>query len=236
MKKFTLLLFLFFSFSINALAESTCSYSEQAELLNKATNVKASYEINTEKVKFVDMETDVDYFNITITNVTDEFYVVISNDYNSSKKTLYDFEAENGLLNYKWNNIDKVTNFTIEVYASGKTNCAGEKYKTLYVQTPRFNEYYDREICEDLTDFYLCQKYITSSLITEDKFFEQIASYEAGKIDKKGEDIDTRNIFDKAFDFIKDNKWYILGGIVVITGGTVYIIKRKNKKSRELGL
>ena len=48
--------------------------------------------------------------------------------------------------------------------------------------------------------------------------------------------MDNRSPLDKAFDFIKDNKWYILGGLVIIAGGVVFISYRKNKKSRELGL
>lgn len=236
MKKFIFSIFIFFVFSINALADSKCSYTEQAELLNKATNIKASYEIGTELVHFVDMDANAEFFNIIITNLNKEFYAIIKNDYNSESKTVNYTDAKDGVFNYRWNNMDKVTNFTIEIFASGRTNCAGEKFKTLYIQTPRYNEYYDREICEELTDFYLCQKYITSSLIAEDKFFEQIDSYKTGKVNNEGEEINNKNLFDKVYEFIKNNKWYVLGGIVLVSGTGIYISVKKSKKSRELGL
>ncbi len=236
MKKILLTIVVFFMFMGISLADSKCSYNEQAELLNEAANVKVSYEVATEIVKFVDMDANVDHFNVQIYNLNEKFYIVVKNDLNSSVKTFNYSDSKEGVVTYRWNQIDKITNFTIEVYASGKTGCAGEKYKTLYLQTPRFNEYYDREICEELTDFYLCQKYVTSSSVTEDRFFEQLDSYKKGLLNDDGEKIDNRNIFDKAFDFIKDNKWYILGGLVVIVGGVVFVYTKKNKKRRELGL
>ena len=236
MKKFLFFMFSFFIINNVVLADSNCSYNEQAELLNKATNIKASYEIESEIVHFVDMDANVDHFNILVSNVTEDFYVIIKNDFNSETKTYNYSDTKDGIITYRWNNIDSIANFTIEVYESGLTKCAGEKYKTLYIQTPRFNEYYDREICEELTDFYLCQKYTTSKIVAEDRFFEQLESYQSGKINNQGEAIDNRNVFDKVFDFIKDNKWFILGGVVIITGGVVVITRRKNKKSRELGL
>lgn len=236
MKKILFFIFSFFIITNIAFADSKCSYNEQAELLNKATNIKASYEIESEVVHFVDMDANVDYFNVLVSNVTEDFYVVIKNDYNTDVSTLRYTDAKDGVIYYRWNNLEKVTNITIEVFASGNTNCANEKYKTLYIQTPRYNEYFDREVCEELTDFYLCQKYTTSTVVTEDRFFEQLESYQNGKIDDKGEEIDNRNVFDKVFEFIKDNKWYILGGVIVITGGIVFINRKRNKKSRELGL
>ena len=237
MKKYLLLLIImFFIFTKSSFADSKCSYTEQAELLNKAANVKTSYEIATEKVSFIDGDATVDYFKIQIYNVTEEFKISIKNDYDNSTKSFSYSDSKDGVITYKWNNADKVTNCTMEVYASGKTNCSGEKFKTLYLQIPRFNEYYDRKVCETLTDFYLCQKYITSNLVTEERFFEQLDSYQKGKINNNGEEIDNRNIFDKAFDFIKDNKWYFLGGIVLISGTGIYFYAKKSKKRRELGL
>lgn len=234
MKKVLLFVFVFFMFSLNVFAD--CSYTEQAELLNKAANVKASYEIKNEVVHFVDMDANIDYFNIQLYNLSEDFYAIVRNDYNSASQTLRSTDAKDGVITYRWNNLDNITNFTIEVYASGSSNCTGEKFKTLYIQTPRFNEYYDREICKELTDFYLCQKYITINLPTEERFFEQLDSYKSGRINNQGDEIDNRNIFDKTIDFIKDNKWYILGGLVLITGGAVFVYTKKNKKRRELGL
>lgn len=232
MKKVLLFVFVFFMFSLNVFAD--CSYTEQAELLNKAANVKASYEIASEVVHFVDMDANVDYFNIIITNLNDDFYATIKDDASNNLKNVAG-NSNDGIANYRWDNLDTITNFTIEVFAS-KGNCSGQKIKTLYLQTPRYNEYYNREICEELTDFYLCQKYITTNIPTEERFFEQLDSYKSGRINNQGEEIDNRNFFDKVFDFIKDNKWFMLGGLVLVTGGIIFVYTKKNKKRRELGL
>lgn len=232
MKKVLLFVFVFFMFSLNVFAD--CSYTEQAELLNKAANVKVSYEIKNEVVHFVDMDANVDYFNIIITNLNDDFYATIKDDATNNLKNVAG-NSNDGIANYRWDNLDTITNFTIEVFVS-KGNCSGQKIKTLYLQTPRYNEYYNREICEELTDFYLCQKYITTNIPTEERFFEQLDSYKSGRINEQGEEIDNRNFFDKTIDFIKDNKWFLLGGLVLITGGIVFVYTKKNKKRRELGL
>ena len=60
MKKYLLLVIMFFIFTKSSFADSKCSYTEQAELLNKAANVKTSYEIATEKVSFIDGDATVD--------------------------------------------------------------------------------------------------------------------------------------------------------------------------------
>lgn len=232
MKKVLLFVFVFFMFSLNVIAD--CSYTEQAELLNKAANVKVSYEIKNEVVHFVDMDANVDYFNIIITNLNNDFYATIKDDATNNLKNVVG-NSNDGIANYRWDNLDTITNFTIEVFVS-KGNCSGQKIKTLYLQTPRYNEYYNREICEELSDFYLCQKYITTNIPTEERFFEQLDSYKSGRINEQGETVDNRNFFDKTIDFIKDNKWFLLGGLVLITGGIVFVYTKKNKKRRELGL
>ena len=236
MKKFIVGILFFFVSTVIVFAESKCDYNEQAELLNKATNVKAEYEIKTELIHFVDMDAYVEHFVIEIYNVTDDFYVLIKNDYNDDSVKLRSSDATDGIISYTWDDTDTIINFTIEVYGSGSTNCVNEKFKTLYIQTPMYNPYYDREICEELTDFYLCQKYINTSIVTEDRFFEQLESYQNGLIDDNGNEVDNRTLFTKVTDFIKDNKWYFIGGCVLLLGVSGYAIMKKNKRSRGLGL
>ena len=121
MKKILLFIFVFFSINANVFAESKCSYTEQAELLNKAANVKANYEVKSEILKFSDMEAEIDYFNISVYNLTEDFYVTIKNDYDNSSKTFRFSDAKDGVIEYRWDNLEKVTNFTIEVFSSTET-------------------------------------------------------------------------------------------------------------------
>ena len=71
-------------FTINVKAASNCSYQEQAELNSKAANVKVSYEVVEETIGTEDFYVN-SFFKISITNVSEEFYVVVQNSYEKNK-------------------------------------------------------------------------------------------------------------------------------------------------------
>ncbi len=239
MKKILSFLVVMFLFNINVSAASLCDYTEQSELNSKAANVKVSYDIVDSKVTFEDGNADIRIFRIQILNVTEDFYVVVKNDINKEEKTYYSTDAVDGVISFDWDYAETVTNFTIQVYTTNKTNCADEKYKTFYLTTPRYNEYSNIETCQELTDFYLCQEFVTFADISRDKFISQLESYRNGEVNNKGEEQEENEnptITDKIFEFIDDNKWYIIGGLSVIIIASFVIHRVKTKKQRELGL
>lgn len=239
MKKLLTFLSVMFLFNINVSAASLCDYDEQIELNSKAANVKVSYDIVDKTIHFEDMDSIQRVFNIQILNVTEEFYIVVKNDITKVDKTYYSTDAQNGMITFEWDYAEAVTNFTIQVYTTANTNCANEKYKTIYLTTPRYNEYYNTLYCDFLTDFYLCQEFVTFDKISREEFVNKIDSYENKIIDNNGEEIpndETPTIMDKIVDFIDNNKWYILGGVSLILIGVYCVHKIKVKKQRELGL
>lgn len=238
MKKILVFLSLFILFSVNVKAASSCTYTEQAELNSKAANIKVSYDVIDKTIHFEDGDANQRLFKIQILNVTEEFYIVVKNDITKVDKTYYSKDAVDGIISFEWDYVESITNFTIQVYTTIKTNCSGEKYKTFYLSTPRYNEYYNYTICSQLSDFYLCQEFVTFSEISRDKFFAQVKNYKSGKIDNKGEEpiVEEPTTTDKIFSFIDNNKWYILGGISIIIIGIYVIYRMKTKKQRELGL
>lgn len=239
MKKILSFLVVMFLFNINVSAASLCDYTEQSELNSKAANVKVSYDIVDSKVTFEDGDADIRIFRIQILNVTEDFYVIVKNDINKEEKTYYSTDAVDGVISFDWDYAETVTNFTIQVYTTNKTNCADEKYKTFYLTTPRYNEYYNIETCQELTDFYLCQEFVTFAEVSRDKFISQLESYRNGDVNNKGEEQEENEnptITDKIFEFIDNNKWYIIGGLSVIIIASFVIHRVKTKKQRELGL
>ena len=239
MKKILTFLTIMFSFNINVSAASLCSYQEQTELNSKAANIKVSYKIIDDTIQFEDGASSMKVFNIELLNITEDFYVVIKNDINKEEKIYYSSDAVNGVVSFKWDYAETVTNFTIQVYTTNKTNCADEKYKTFYLTTPRYNEFYNIETCQELTDFYLCQEYVTFAEVSREKFLTQIENYRNGEVNNKGEEPNVQEepkMTDKIFEFIDDNKWFILGGLLVITISGVTIYRIRTKKQRELGL
>lgn len=232
MRKILTFIVVFFLAVINVNAASKCSYEEQRNIEQKAANVKVNYEIiNVEKDDPMEEGYKIiyNYIKVSIYNVTEDLYVIVKNDKDNNEKMYSYTDAKDGIVTFDWEYLKDITNFTIQVYSSDKTNCSGESYKTFYLATPRFNEFSNIQICNDLSEFYLCQKYVTFDGISQEYFLEQLSSYQTGKINEQGEETVEPSLSDKIFEFINQYKWYIVGGLVVVLAGT-YTIHTFSKK------
>lgn len=240
MKKIIYFLLLIFLFSTKTLAASNCSYEEQRNLEQKASNIKASYEVKEKVMDDVVVESEVlptyKVFNITILNITEDLYVVVKNDVSNNERTIKYSQVKDGMYTFEWDSLESVTNFTIEVYASDKTKCNGEKYKTLYLSTPRYNEFSKRAICDEMKDFYLCQEFVNFAEVDENTFITKIDKYKTGEVNETGEEVVNKTLTNKMFEFLNEYKYYIGGGIIVILAIVVVIYRNNSKKNRKYGL
>jgi hypothetical protein len=234
MKKILTFLLAFFIMSTGVLA--ACSVNDKAELNQKAANVKVTYEIKKETIQFNKGAIDYPYFKISILNVDDDLQFVVKNNIDKGSKTYKYADAVKDIITFNNFDTSKIFNYTIEVYISDTAKCYSEKLRTIYLTTPRRNDYYQRAVCNDYPDFYMCQEYVTFEDIPQSTFEEKLDSYQKGKIADNGEEVVEKTFFDKVFGFIDKYKFIILGGTIVIVGGAIVIARKKNKKSRELGL
>ena len=240
MKKFLIFLIAFLIFMGSPKAESVCSYQDQSALNKKAANISRNYTVETKTEKFSDWEEEVEYFNITILNITEDFYVTVSNDVDDIPLTYYYSDTKDGVLNVEWEDSDQVTSFTIQVYSSDKTNCPDELYKTLYLTTPRYNEFSNMAVCDEASEFSLCQRYVTFKEISYDSFLKRVNAYLNGEVNEEekpiGEEENPKPI-NKILNFLNEYKWplIIIVVLLVAVGGIIYYNKR-SKKKRELGL
>ncbi len=236
MKKIFIFLGLSLSFISNVHAASMCDYKEQVDLKKKAANIKREYEVASEPIEAEEGETNIDIFRISILNLTEEFYAVVTNNINDDELTLTNKDAKDGIVTFDWKDISTMATFSIKIYTSDKTGCPDEAIKSLVLTTPRVNKFYNTSVCEGNEEFTLCQKYVTSKEITQQEFLNMFESYKKGKIDANGEEIKPEEKpFDKVKKFISDYKWYLTIGIavVVLASGTIIIIKKN--KQRKLG-
>ena len=164
---FTLAILLFF-LSTNVYA--VCDVTESNTLNSLATNVKVSNEVvevevpmdenvnppdgltEEEDQNFVAYQ---DYFRIYISNVTEELYVVVTNESTNESKTYTYDDVENGVITFDEKVYVFITSYKIDVYSSDKTNCPDTKLYTLYLTTPLYNSYSETAVCEGIEDFYL---------------------------------------------------------------------------------
>ncbi len=229
-------------------AASSCSYSEQAELNNIVANVKATYEVvDIYKGKVLDIDSpdengnipEVDHyikgFDITILNITDDIYVKVSNDANSNEKTYYYKDTNNGQVTFRTEETSKLVNYTIEVY-SNKYSCAGERFRTIPLITPMYNPYSELAVCQNNSEFYYCQQFISSENISLGDFINQVEKYTEEKQEEQQQEENNKNFIDKLKDFYNNNKLiiYSVGIVIVVAGVATTVILIKKKRSRVL--
>ena len=239
MKKIIIFIGLFFAFLINVDAAVSCPYSEQSNLNHLVSNMKVVNELGSELYEYPDMTDYREFFNISVLNISKEFYVVITNNVNDEKVTLTYEDSKDDILTYKWYETDYKTTFNVKVYTSKETSCPDEVIKTFVTSTPRYNIYSLYSVCNEISEFAYCQKYVTFDEITEKEFLEKVDRYKQGTIDKDGNATDDNNKkTDNGFiKFIKTYKWYIMGVIVVsgtVIGIVFYKVYKRNKKRKEM--
>ena len=231
-------------------AESSCSYSEQAEINDIVANVKASYEVvEIYGGKAYDVDNpnpdgtfpEVDYylkaFNINIMNITEDIYVKVSNNLNHEVKTFRYSNTQNGTAYFQTNEVESLVTYTIKVY-SNKYSCAGEMFREFALMTPQYNNYSERPACKLNPDFYYCQEFLPSENISFSEFQTKIKEYQEEKQKKEEEEKQNENkkFVDKLKDFYENNKLiiYSSGIIIVVAGVATTVILVKKKRSRVL--
>ncbi len=238
---FSLLAFLFMA-SDGKAASSMCEAKEIAELNREVVNIKGSFEeaegeLNPSEFPIPDeilgTEAEADYvgkynyFKVSIINISENFYVEISNDYNRDKLVYQYKDTQDGVITFDWKNLDKVTTFTVKVYSSDQTNCPDELYRTITISLPRYNEFYDYTLCERASDYYLCEKYVDYGEVDFGTFVSNITRHIEQKEKEEEEEA-------KKEDFVSKHKTIlIINGVivVVITGVVVAVIIKKRRSS-----
>ena len=187
---------------------AVCNYTDKAAANKKAANVKLDYEVVEDKKEYEDGTISInEYFKMTILNVTEDLYVTVTNDVTNTTNTYRYSDAKDGVITFNWDNNEVVTNFTMKVYGAESSPCKDEELRTIRKQTPRYNDFANRAICEDMKDFYLCEKYTTVENIDESMFINKVSDYAEGKIDEEGESKEEK---DKNFlYYLNEYKWYI---------------------------
>lgn len=234
MKK--LLLFISLLFLFNSSVYATCSSEERIELNQKAANVKVEYEIDESIKQYVDGTIVKKKIIVSIYNLSEEFYISVKNKDTNEKKNYSADDAVDGVISFEITDLSKVANYTFEIIAlSDKTNCSTERFRIIYLTTPRTNEFYYREVCKDNEEFAYCQEYVTAKEISNEEFINKLQKYLEKDPDNKTdvEDENDNNVF---INFIVKYKWVIIIVLIVIAAGSTTTILLTKKKQRELGI
>ena len=213
-----LFVLLFFSFlgmlTLNADCEDVMDIANNISVKNKF--YMPSYdEINGEDTEnpFV--------LGIEISNITENIYILVSNDYDSDVITVKYEDTDNGTIVIDSPNIYKKVKMNVRVFSNDETCSSNNSLKSINLETNISNKFYYTSVCLDNPELKICEKSYDTSDLDEDGFVLEAQK----EIDKLN-----RTIIDSISDFFKKYWLFILIPVVVITiifVITVIVIKRR---------
>ncbi len=214
-----------------------CTNEEKAKLKKEAKEVKM---VLTEKQEEMDPSTYFAtdgydgpayyyYFDVSLTNVTDNLFVEVSTDRDDTKITSVTNPPKNGIMTFKWDDIYKITKFTYTVIAKNSETCNGEVLYKGYATAPKYNYFAEAGICNGVEDYKYCNRFIYED-VNSNEIYRNVKSY---KQSLELEEAKKANSWkEKIKKFVKKHKVLIIAGtsLIVVGGGTVVILKQRRKR------
>lgn len=119
---------------------------------------------------------------------------------------------------------------TFDIY-SVNAKCVNDRevILTSYVNLPPYNKYYKDPLCDNISNFNLCQKWSNVDM-SEKEFQRRVEEYRESLIPEEEPDESFFRTISSLFDFIIDNYAYILIAIIVIGSGIIINERRKEFK------
>lgn len=216
MKKVILIFIICVSF-INsyALTYEGCDSSDVSRMKSIIKNINISYDYT-----IID---DRPYFDITINNLTNDIYFYD----NITKKNYYYSDTNNGEIT--------ISGYTGDsgkyIFYSNNQSCYGLSLSTKYYIFPQYNRFHTHELCSDIPNFSLCQKW-TDFDYTIQQFEEKVLEYKNLKeeiIDEKIDVVYEKTILDTIIQIYINYYYYFFGAIILICSIIIIINNRRNK-------
>ncbi len=224
-------------------ANSACSVEEQSELKTEANLIKVDYEIlqleldpsmyeppeDLTEEEAEDYKLFVPYISINVLNMTDNFTIEVTNDYNTEVKTILYTDFVEGTYAMEGYNDNEVITYTFTVKTSDITGCPNENNKIFYLTTPKYNMYSGRDECLDFKDEPICQEFTTNENLSADSFYQKLDDLKEEKFETEDDAEETEESHDS------NNVLLIVIIIVVVLllGSLIIFRKKIGEKSNE---
>ena len=194
-----------------------CTNRKINELLSKARNIKANYELKTN-------EDGGKYFRIKISGLTKDLILNL-NDLN------YSYE-QYGDTFYTLDNIPSTGgNYVLKFYGGLEHACAEQFITRKNIKIPKYNLYSELDQCVEYEEFPLCAKYYEGEIKSSFDFNEQLQKWiDDNKVEYE---IVEQSFFDKIRNYIEDNQLLVaIVSIVIIAIIIIIIILKLYKRSK----
>ena len=202
MKKYIKIMLILLSFLPSFVLAKECDWSEISAEKNLAKNISWSYEYYIKNNKM--------YFDITVSNVYGDLYVVDTSTKKTYEKTEFTIKevSDNSKINFS-------------VYSKTCGVSVGSKEISL----PTYNKYHDMEYCEGIGEFSLCKKWQTlSATITEDVVKKQTDEYREELANPKANVIEYGNT---------TSNFYVIVGLILLALIILLILIIRGKREKD---
>lgn len=167
---FLLIISSFFIVSINvyALDDTTCNYKSKAELSKAAYNADANYTIKKDDNGYY-------YFEISIYNITDEIYAVVTNDINDDEIIVFNNMTTNNNYSFEVHDITTIINYVVHIRAI-KYGC-NDEFRKINISKPRYNDLSEIAVCKNniMLDYTYCKTWVNRYFLeTREEIIDKI--------------------------------------------------------------
>lgn len=205
-------IFPFMSFAISIIDSGNCSAEQYKKLKGYIDNINLSY-----KVDHYDSKTKLPVFKVTLSNMVPGITVLVGGKNLSVTKN----GEEKTIL---------VNSGDISVFYLVKS-CG--LYAKSVLKIPKYNIYYERAECEELTSYEVCKKW--SNFSGDEKAFQKAVTRAKEDKESKNKNYDdTKKIvkkqwYNQLFNILVKYWWALIILIVAIIGIIYAVISKKKK-------
>lgn len=219
-------------------AES-CPLEQRTSLGAIAANVNITYEESIDKAldeDYGDVYYDVYNLNIKIYNLSPDLRIKVTNNlYNDVNYVNYENMDNEGTITLKVADISEKVTYVFEIYGN-IGDCSMKKFRTVKLTLPKYNYFSHYEICDEIPEFYMCQRYILNDF-DGTLFQKEAVAYREKKLaqenemNENGEIKENNSSIGKIAKKVSDNKLLVSGIIIGIGVVITIVILIKKKRS-----
>lgn len=216
-----------------------CSNTELVELKKKASKIEfklvPDYVIsiikNADNGEEIEKQRNV--FWVYAGNLSDDFDYIIQTDENMAIEwdSIY-APPEKGTFKFLVRgDYSQILTEKLNVYSK---KCDGKYITTYSLTVPKRNEYYDMQICDGISDYYLCQEFVYENYqVGFNDVKKSVEKYRDGKVDENGKKKEDKSFMDMIASFTSKYFVPLIIVLVVAVGIIVYInVKRHNRMKK----
>lgn len=217
MKRIFIIAMLFFIFPTMSFSLE-CSFQDRERLMKMADNVTYVVEENLDENGEFNGT-----FKLVFSGVCNEIYFRDSLGYsyiNYRDENCGDFFTEDISGGQKY-----------QVVISGFNTCMFEQFRTITVNLPMYNKFYDDPLCENAKEFKFCNKWGNYN-ISYDEFTQKVAEYKKNTQNSIIEP--TTNVAKKnlVYEIYQKYYWIALVILVVMFGTLIYFWIKEQQKNK----